>query len=68
MNAHISAIEHEDVRGNKLKYLKLEANGKQLLVNVGTKTYNGVNELLQPREDRTTVNVAKPEPKKGGNK
>lgn len=62
-NANLQAIEYADVRGNKLLYLKIQANGKEVLVNIGVKTYDSVTELLKPRETSTTINVLPAEKK-----
>lgn len=59
----VNAIEHEDVRGKKLKYLKI-TNGKvNLLVNVGDKTYEGVKNMETAKEE-----TKKEEAEKGGKK
>lgn len=43
----IEVLEHTDVRGKILQYLKLtNKKGSDVLINVGAKTYNGVRELI----------------------
>lgn len=64
-NATIEALKHTDVRGKELLYLKMNANGKEVVINIGEKTFSQVQELLLPREERTVINVLKPE---GGKK
>lgn len=54
-------MEHADVRGKKLLYLKMEANGKELVINIGKATYEAGLDILQPREEKTTVNVLAPQ-------
>lgn len=46
----VTAIEHEDVRGKKLKYLKITNGITTVLVNVGDKTYEGVKKLEENKE------------------
>ena len=43
----VTPIEHKDVRGKILYYLKVENNTSDdpVLINVGLKTYNGCVEL-----------------------
>lgn len=44
------AIEHIDVRGKKLYYLKLSNGPAELLVNVGKKTYDSVKAMEKHTE------------------
>lgn len=61
MNALVTPVEHVDVRGNKLLYLKIQGSNGEVVVNIGQKTYDGVAKILQPRQESTTVNVLQPE-------
>lgn len=47
---NVMTIRHEDVRGNVLLYLKLENNGNELLINVGQKTFDGANKVLEGKK------------------
>lgn len=60
MNALVTPIEHVDVRGNKLLYLKIQGSNGEVVVNIGQKTYDGVAKILQPRDTSTQVNVLPP--------
>lgn len=57
MNALVTPVEHVDVRGNKLLYLKIQASSGEVVVNIGQKTFEGVKKILVPRETSTVVNV-----------
>lgn len=60
MNAQVTSIKHKDVNGKELLYLKIEAPGKpDVLINVGQKTYDKVQNLFTLTEDKI-----KKEPKK----
>lgn len=43
----VQVIEHSDVRGNKLLYLKINYKGKDVLINIGQKTHDAVKELAE---------------------
>lgn len=56
----ITAIEHTDVRGNKLYYLKVtNKNGKEHLINVGEKTCNSIKTLIADDEINSKKEVKK---------
>lgn len=59
--AKVTVMEYPDVRGKLLMYLKVEANGKEYIINVGKETYTKVADVLTPRETTTVINVLKPE-------
>ena len=47
----LQVLEHRDVRGKILQYLKISNNrGNDLLINVGEKTYKSVRELIAEEE------------------
>lgn len=46
----VTVIKHKDVRGKELNYLKLKNENGEVLINVGDKTYNQVNDLQQKKE------------------
>lgn len=64
MNAVVQPIVHEDVRGNKLLYLKIQAASGEVLVNIGQKTYDAVTKAILPRETATQLNILPPEQNK----
>lgn len=42
---NVQAIEHKDIKGRKLLYLKITQGEHEVYVNIGEKTYNSVKEL-----------------------
>lgn len=42
----VRAVEFTDVRGNKQKYIMIGDVSKQVIINVGEKTYEGVKKLM----------------------
>lgn len=48
----VTVIKHKDVRGKELNYLKLKNENGEVLINVGDKTYNQVEVLLQKKEGK----------------
>lgn len=53
MNAQITSIKHKDVTGKELLYLKIEvANKPDVLINVGQKTFDKVNNLFTLTEEK----------------
>lgn len=43
----VQAIEHTDVRNNKLLYLKIQYAGNDVLINIGKKTYDSIVALSE---------------------
>lgn len=53
MKSEVTAIKHADVRGNELMYLRIKhENGKEVLINIGEKTYKAINELENNAEEQ----------------
>lgn len=48
----VEPLEHTDVRGNKMYYLKISNNGKEYLMNVGKKTFDTVTEMQQDQSQQ----------------
>lgn len=67
LNGTIQAIKHTDVRGKELLYLKLTANGNDVLVNIGKKTFDAVEDMQTIRKTTPTQEELK-EKTKGGKK
>lgn len=43
--ATVEAIEHKDVRGNKLLYMKITKGKNELVINIGEKSFKALREL-----------------------
>lgn len=46
----IEALQHTDVRGKILKYIRLKNGEHEVLINVGDKTYQSVKELEKAQQ------------------
>lgn len=53
------ALEHTDVRGSKLYYLKLTNNGKEFLINVGKKTFETVQDMTGVKQPELPLQLGK---------
>lgn len=53
MKQTVRAIAHKDVRGNELLYLVIGEEGNQVIINIGKKTYDAINNLTtkQPTDE-----------------
>lgn len=56
----VQVIEHSDVRGNKLLYLKINYKGKDVLINIGQKTHDAVKELAEGTTQQPIPGMEKP--------
>lgn len=54
---HVETIEHTDVRGNKLKYLKISTATQIVLINIGQKTWDAVESLNDPEENNNQTKL-----------
>lgn len=45
---HVEPIRFKDVRGNELLYIKIKKGEKEVLINVGNRTFKNVEELINP--------------------
>lgn len=61
------ALEHVDVRGKKLHYLKLTNGKDEIIINVGEGTYQKAKKLLD-EETTDTGNTDKPTEEKTNSK
>lgn len=48
-NAQFEAIEHKDVRDNVLKYLKITVGTKDVIINIGQKTFDALKALTNEK-------------------
>lgn len=49
----VNVIKHKDVTGKEQLYLKIENENGQVLINIGQKTYDKVNELItEPKKEK----------------
>lgn len=53
----VEPIKYTDVRGKELLYLKIEHNGKEVVINVGQKTYDSVKELVAATSDAIKAKI-----------
>lgn len=56
----VETIKHTDVRGKVLNYLKITNGEKQVLINIGDKTFETVSEVIKDELNEIT------KPKKDG--
>ena len=47
----VEAIVHTDVRGKQLNYVKIKNGNKEVLINVGNKTYEAVREVTTEKTE-----------------
>lgn len=54
----ITALRHKDVRGKELLYLIVKNKvGTEVIVNVGEKTFNGVENLVKEEEGQLELPI-----------
>lgn len=55
----VEVLKVKDVRDNELLYLRIWNinHTENIVVNIGLKTYQGVQKMLQPRETTTQLNI-----------
>lgn len=58
----IEAIQHADVKGKILNYIKITNGEHNVLINVGEKTYKSVKELAKVQELPLVGQAQLPEP------
>ena len=56
----VEAIKWTDVRGKEMFYLKIKKNEKEVLINIGEKTYNNVKELENEPEQTNKMGQGNP--------
>lgn len=60
---NVETIEFKDVRGKQLLYLKITSNGKEVLINVGQKTFDSVKELETPTQPELPLTLGDIDPR-----
>lgn len=53
----VTPIKHTDVRGKELLYLKIEHSGREVVINIGEKTYEAVSELVAATSDAIKAKI-----------
>lgn len=53
------AVKHTDIRGKEQLYIKITEGDKQVIINVGLKTYEAVLALTQSTKVKQIIDQAK---------
>lgn len=56
-NAQVSVKELENIKGGKLKYVKITTPRGEVPISIGEKNYDELQKILKPRETSTIVQV-----------
>lgn len=52
---YVEPIRFKDVRGNELLYIKIKKGEKEVLINVGNRTFKNVEELINPKQPELPI-------------
>lgn len=56
-----NAVKHTDVRGKEQLYIKIQEGDKQVIINVGQKTYDAVLALMKMQHEKINPHGTKKE-------